>query len=160
METDAGVRVRNLRLQNGNFLVYKIPMDDFTKGVVPLALPDQYKKRAIKNVVAIKGFVLRSSEPYNVVRAKQYWVWDEKAGQQMPRYKLKTLPKVKAEVKPGDCVLYNSYNVAHIKVSGLVEPLVVIREIDMLAVWSPKDNDAVELSDHAINSKFQENNDV
>jgi len=155
LETDGGVKVRDYRLQNGHFLVYKIPMGDFTKGVVPIKLPDQFKKRAVKNVVAIKGFVLRSSEPYCPVRAKTYWVWDEKAGQEMPRHKLKTLPRTDAEVQPGDCILYNSYNIAQIKAQGLLEPLVIIREIDMLATWSPGDDDSVDLADHALDSLFQ-----
>lgn len=159
LETEDGGKLRDFRLQNGHFIIYKIPMDDFTKGAVPILLPDQYKKRAIKNVIAIKGFVIRASEPYGTVRAKQYWVWDEKAGQEMPRYKIKTLPRAEPEVKAGDCVLYNSYNIAHLSVKGLLDPLVIIREIDMLTVWDPADNDAIELGDHAIKSLFQTKQD-
>jgi hypothetical protein len=155
LEADGGVKVRDYRLQNGHYLVFKIPMADLTSGVVPLVLPDIYKKRAVKNVVAIKGFVLRSSEPYCPVRAKTYWEWDEKAGQQMPKHKLKTFPQTEAEVRPGDCVLYSSYNIAHIAVNGLLDPLVIIREIDMLTVWDPKDDDSIQLSDHALDSLFQ-----
>lgn len=157
LETDAGVPVRDFRLQNGHLLIYKIPMDEFTAGVVPLKLPDKYRTRAIRNVVAIKGFVVRSSEPYCPQRAKTSWVWDKKAGQSMPKHTLITFPRVEAEVQAGDCVMYNSYNIAHIRVTGLVEPLVIIREIDMFAVWDPKYNKEVELSDHALNSRFQEN---
>lgn len=155
LEADGGVKVRDFRLLGGHYLVYKIPMNDTTDGVVPIALPDQFKKRAIKNVVAIKGFVLRSSEPYQPVRAKKTWAWNEAAGQEMPVYTPRYLPRTEAEVKPGTCVLYNSYNVAFVGVKGLLEPLVVIREVDMLAVWDPTDNDAVALSDHALNSLHQ-----
>jgi len=134
-------------------------MGDYTKGAVPILLPDQYKKRAIKNVIAIKGFVLRATAPYGTIRAKQYWVWDEKAGQEMPRYKTKTLPKANPEVKAGDCVLYNSYNIAHVFVQGLPDPLVIIREIDMFTVWDPKDDATIELGDHSIKSLFQTKED-
>jgi hypothetical protein len=152
LEDNDGIPLRNYRLQGGHFLIYKIPMKDTTDGVVPIKLPDQYRKRAIKNVVAIKGFVIRSSEPYQPVRAKTTWAWNEKAGQQMPVHKPVWYPRTEAEVKPGQCVLYNSYNIAHVNVPGLVEPLVVIREVDMLAVWNPQYDESVSLSDHALNS--------
>jgi hypothetical protein len=155
LETDGGVKVRNYRLLGGHYLVHKIEMNDTTDGVVPIVLPDQFKNRAIKNVVAIKGFVLRSSAPYQQVRAKKSFAWNEAAGQEMPVYTPHFLPVTEAEVTPGQCLLYNSYNVAFVSAQGLLEPLVVIREVDILAVWDPEDNDAVSLSDHALNSIHQ-----
>lgn len=148
LQTEFGVPVRNLRLKGGHYLVYKVPMADNPFFV----LPDVYKSRAVKNIVAIKGFVLRSSEPFHPKKAKRYWEWDMKQDPpvEMPKYKTVTLPETEASVQPGDCVLYNSYNIAKVAVEGHTEPLVIIRDVDLLATWRPEVDSRVALSDHAI----------
>lgn len=153
LETDTNIKIRDIKMRGGHFLVYKIPMpeNDF------IALPDVYKARAIRNVVAIKGLVLRHSAPFRPKRAKQYWEWDTSGDypREVPKYKVVDLPETESPVKAGDVILYNSYNIAKVEVSGLLEPLVIIREVDILASWELEYDDRVQLGDHALQHLFQ-----
>jgi hypothetical protein len=147
LETSRGDLVRNIRLREGHYLVYKIPMADNPF----IALPDQYKAKAVKNIVSIKGFVIVASEPWRRKTAKQYWVWDKDQEMEMPKYKTITSPTaVPSEVVAGKCVLYNSYNIAKIVVPALDDELVIIRECDMMAIWDPKEDKSVTLGNHTM----------
>lgn len=149
LKTASGIPVGKLRLLNGNHLVWKIPMPEKI-GKCGLRMPDQYRARAVGNLCAIKGFIVRASEPWTRKKVKRTWVWDEKAGQEMPRYKAVDAAHGPSDVKAGDCVLYNSYNMGQIEVVGLPTYLVVVREIDMEASWTPDRDTQVELGDWAM----------
>jgi hypothetical protein len=156
LETEHGVPVRNYRPLGGHYIVYKVPMKE---GSI-IALPEAFKARAVKNIVAIKGLVLCATERFRPKKAIRYWEWDMKQDPptEMPKYKVVDLPEVGATVNPGDHILYNSFNVAHVNVIGLSEPLVVIRDCDLLAAWDADYDDQVELSDHALTHLIQKAN--
>lgn len=151
LKTASGLPLNKLKMRGGHYLVFKCPMAENPY----LQLPDSFKSRAIKNIVAIKGFVVIASQPWHPVVAKRYWEWDKTSGMEMPRYKTVTMDVAKdAEVKAGQCILYNSYNIGKVKVNGLIEELVIIREIDMMASWSPKVNDTIDLPDRSYTHNF------
>jgi len=152
MTTTTGFPVRNIRMQGGHFLVYKIPMGDSPN----LLLPDMYKKKAIKNIVSIKGFVIRATEPFCPKKAKQYWVWDKDQEMEVPKYRTISLPRRESEVEAGVCILYSSYNVGKVTVQDMYEPLVIIREVDILASWAPEEDSKITLGDHTMDQKAYE----
>jgi len=149
LTSSTGYSIRTMRLREGHYLVYKIPMADSPF----IALPGSYKAKAVRNIVSIKGFIIKASAPWRPKVAKRYWKWDRDQEMDMPAYKTVTMPCLKEpEGKPGECLLYNSYNIARIEV-GLDEPLVVIRECDMMATWDPKDDASVTLGDHTMSQQ-------
>lgn len=149
LESSTGFKIRNMLLREGHYLVWKIPMADNPF----ISLPDQYRAKAVRNIVSIKGFVVKASMPWRPKVAKRYWEWDKDQEMDMPKYKTVTQPCLKEpEVQAGECILYNSYNIARIEV-GLEEPLVVIRECDIIAAWDPKDDHRVSLGDHTMDQQ-------
>jgi hypothetical protein len=149
LQTSRGDRVRDMQFREGHYLVYKIPMEDNPF----IALPESFKVKAVRNIVSIRGFVILASSPWRPKKAKRYWEWDRDQEMDMPKYKTITVPMLKEpEAKPGECVLYNSYNIARIEV-GLDEPLVVIRECDMVASWKPSYDKQVSLGEHTMSQQ-------
>jgi hypothetical protein len=134
LTADQGWKVGDYLPINGHHLVYKIPVDQETgKGIV---LPEQYRRKATKNVVMIRGFVLRASAPWNRKHSKKRMIWDN----QTESWKADWDVWDAAEPRPSDFedgvgILYNSYNVGKVKVRGLPEPLVVVRDIDVEAIF-------------------------
>lgn len=130
METEFGWKLRDVTTFNGHHLVYKVPTQE--TGLV--ILPDLYKKKSVKNIVMIRGFVICSSGPFNRKSAKRTYVWDRKAEQNKLKWVVREANNpFPSEVQPGDGILYMSYNVGKVKVVGMSEPLVMVREIDIVA---------------------------
>jgi hypothetical protein len=142
-----GAKVRSIKLLNGHALVWKIPMPE---KVGPLHMPDQYRKRAVGNLCSIKGLILKVSEPWTRKKVKTTWAFDIKAGQDMPTHKVSDDVHGPSSIRAGDCMLFNSYNMGHIVVKEMDDYLVLVREIDMEAVWTPDYDDQVELSTWAM----------
>ena len=149
LETSKGQYVRDLRLLGGTHLVWKIPVRD---GVIKT--PDSYKARSVGNLCAIKGFVIKVSEPWRPKQAvKTGYKWSPDHEMDLPQYKIKTMPEQVSPLTPGDCILYNSYNLGKLEVAGLPEGLVFVRDIDIEAYWAPSYDRHVELGDHAMTAR-------
>lgn len=144
-----GSKVGSVRMLNGHLLVWKIPMPECI-GKCGLKMPDQYRARAVGNLCAIKGFVVASSAPWTRKKVKTTWAFDQKAGQEMPTHKVSDAARAPSEIAAGDCIVFNSYNVAHVEVEELDTYLVVVREIDVEMSWSPDYDSLVELGDWAM----------
>jgi hypothetical protein len=130
METEYGWKLRDVELFYGHHLVYKIPTQETGKVI----LPDIYKKKSVKNIVMIRGFVIRTSNPFNRKIARKDYIWDRKAGQLALKWVVREANNpIPSDVRPGDGILYMSYNVGKVKVVGMSEPLVMVREIDVVA---------------------------
>ncbi len=163
-QTDYGCMVKDLELQNGHYLVWKIPMAEQSKGEhgAPIDLPDNYRRRQVGNLVAIMGFVIASSAPFRTKHAKKYWKVvseaeasrDQLPGLERPRYKVRSGIMAEPQVQPGSAIVYNSYNLGFIEIVGLQEPLTLIREIDVLARFSVDRVPAYELGDFALTRNY------
>lgn len=160
LETEFGYPVRDLELRNGMYLVWKVPMSEQSKGRQgkPIFLAAQYRRRAVGNLVAIIGYVIRVSAPWLGSRSKKHWVnlpehvaeRDGLPGTMRPRYKTKTCGEFQPQLKPGRAILYNSYNVGQIFVPALNENLVVVREIDVMAHFAAESIASYELGEFAL----------
>lgn len=154
MTSTTGYKLRDMRLREGHFLVYKIPMAESDH----IALPGSFTAKAVQNIVSIKGFVVGASEPWRRKTAKQYWEWDKKQEMELPKYKTITADvATESEIKPGVCILYGSYNVAKVKLRETYTELVIVRECDIMAWWKPEYDDRVSLGDHTMSqSTFEQ----
>jgi hypothetical protein len=142
LETEKGWRIRDLELLNGHHLVYKLPIEDKDQ----VLLPDEFKKKSIKNVTMIRGLVLRVSAPFARKRTKKYWVWDSKKEDMVHKWRLHEGIKLfPPDIQEGHGILYASYNVGKIKANGITEPLVIIRDIDVLATFPISESKRVDL---------------
>jgi hypothetical protein len=144
-----GAKVGSVKLLNGHAVLWKIPMPERT-GSAGLLMPDQYRKRAVGNLCAIKGLLLKVSEPWTRKKVKTTWAFDIKAGQDMPTHTVLDDAHGPSSIQAGMCCLFNSYNVGHVIVKEMDDYLVIVREIDMEAIWSPDVDDDVELSSWAM----------
>lgn len=145
LRTNTGVPVKNIEMMNGHYLIYKIPVE----GRI-LDLPDEFKSKSIKNVLMVRGLVIKSSSPFRRKRAKPYFVWDNEKKDWVVKYKtLEGSESFPSAVPEGKCVLYNSYNVGRIKVNCVNEPLVVVRDIDIDAWFEPSKIGMIDLTSKA-----------
>lgn len=148
MLTSTGYRVGDLRMMNGNHLVQKLRMDnelEFSSGKKML-LPDVHTRKSIGNLVAIKGLVIVPSIPWRPKVLKTKYEYSEIHGTPIPKSKVvNTGALVSTSLQSGDGIVYNSYNIGKIEVVGLDEPLVIIREIDMMSQFLLSDADEIEL---------------
>jgi hypothetical protein len=163
-QTDYGCMVKDLELQNGHYLVWKIPMAAQSKGEEgkPIDLPDNFRRRQIGNLVAILGFVVASPSPFRAKHAKRYWkvvseeeaALDQLPGLERPRYKVRNGIMASPQVQPGEAIVYNSYNLGFIEAYGLHEPLAIIREVDVLARFPASRVEDYELGDFALTRSY------
>lgn len=155
LETVHG-KVRNFRLLNNHFLVYKIPMGSTSSGRegAAILLPNSFTRKATKNLVVIKAFVLRSTAPFIVKSSRRVWKRDVQTGEEKLTYKVTSgTARIPTDVLPGDCIIYNGYNVGKVECRDLPEPLTIVRGIDIDAVYPPGLDDTVEVGDHAMGQK-------
>ena len=150
LETEAGWKVRDFLPLNGHHLVYKIPLSE-TVADSPIILPKAVQKKAVKNLTMIRGFVIRASAPWGRKRPVKRVVWDNETGSWSVKWDLRESSQCfPSDLPSGACVLYNSYNVGQVKVRGLEDPLVVVREIDVDAVFQPEEIERVCLGSRAM----------
>ena len=173
LETDFGCQVRDLRMKNNHYLLWKIPMEAMSDGSHgdQIHLPDIHRRRKIGNLVTILGFVILKTGTYfpkftkhDIERENQEMqiaVWEaevaekrgEKAQQYTPRPHFKVKMgnnRVPGDIEPGDAVVYNSYNIGQIEACGLREPLCIVRGIDVESVFPAEGASQVELGDFAM----------
>ena len=173
LETELNCTVEDLQMKSNHYLVWKIPMEAMSEGAFgrQIYLPDIHRRRKIGNLVTILGFVIRKTAPYYPKFAKRDVEREnqemriaaaeaevaEKRGEKPQQYTPRPHFKVKVgevrvpgNIEPGDAVVYNSYNIGQIQVSGLREPLCIVRGIDIEAVFPPANAARVELGDFAM----------
>ena len=152
MMTEFGVPVKQVRLLNGNNLVYKIPSAD-TLGM--FKLPDTYVRKSVRNLIAIKGLVVKVTEPYVPKVAKIVYVFNAAYNEPIPRSIVKDCKRpIDAVLTPGEFIVYNSYNVGTVSVVGLPEPLVIVRDIDLFVAYPPEVDSTVELGDGIFRTQY------
>lgn len=160
-ETEIGQAVRDLELVNGTYLVYKIPMPEESKGDHghKIVLAPGYRRRAVGNRIVIRGFVVKSSNPFHEIRARKKWVNLPQEVAELDGLpgtaRIKYIPRVntnlsRAQVEPGRGILYNSYNLCHIDLPEINDELVVVREIDVFAHFPIESVERYELGDFAL----------
>jgi co-chaperonin GroES (HSP10) len=83
-----------------------------------------------------------------VFKSEHYWhaAYEQTVTKQVPKGKCHK--EVLSGLKPGDIVMYNSYNVGKIRVHGLPDDMMIIRDIDILAT-GPASAD-IELGEFAM----------
>lgn len=154
MRTSTGHLVGDLVFREGHFLMYKIPL---AKVRGSIALPDQYTAKATRNIVSIKAFIIAASVPWCRKTAKKRWEWDENSEIEMPKYDtIRAETEHPSDLKAGDCVIYNSFNIAKIEVGEIYDELCVVRECDILAAWDVEHDDQIELGDHTMAQRVYE----
>lgn len=148
-ETSLGVPLSRLRMQSGHFLVCKVPEDRWTAGRdgASIALPEVHRTKSVRNLVSIRGVVVRASEPWTPTQARYVQARDAR-GQPVKRSVVEHLPVAHSTIKPGDFIVYESYNCGQIAVDGAPNTLVIVREIDILCTFPSSDN--VTLADRAM----------
>jgi hypothetical protein len=152
MKTEFGVPVKKIRLLNGHNLVYKIPRADTTGS---LKLPDTYVRKSVRNLIAIKGLVIKVTEPYRPKVSKIIYVYNSAYNEQLPRSIVKDCKKpIEAVLTPGEFIVYNSYNVGMVAVEGLPEPLVIVRDIDLFVAYQAAVDGTVELGDAIYQTQY------
>ena len=154
LKTEQGWSLGNFCSINGHHLVYKIPVADTTE--LGIALPEYYRKKATKNVVMIRGFVICASLPWHRKYTHKRMVWDIKTESWKTVWRVwdSAIPQP-SDFGSGIGVLYNSYNVGKVKVPGLPEPLVVVRDIDVEATFSIDSTSRIHLGAKCMD-KFQD----
>lgn len=162
LETESGIPVRDIRLQGGHHLSYKIMDPEASAGLhgMPIIMPKQYRRRSVGNLAAIRAFMIATSCPFRRKHARRELYWDfedtysDERGNPIPkqkaRWKVREGAMKAPRVRPGECIIYNSYNLAKIACIGLAEPLVIIRDLDIDVIF-PKDL-SVGLGEHALRS--------
>lgn len=159
-DTEYGCKVKDLQPKNGTYLIWKIPMSEESSGKqgAKIYLAPQFRRRQVRNLVSILGFVVSVSEPFRMLHSRKKWVSlpeaeaakDGLPGTIRPRYTVRHGVVTNPQVKAGDCVVYSSYNLGRVNVIGLDEPLVVVREIDVLARFPVEKIEDYELADFAL----------
>lgn len=160
-ESELGHKIRDYELLGGTYLVYKIPMEEESKGKhgKKIHLAPGFRRRAVGNRIVIRGLVIRSSLPFNRITAKKRWVnlrpevaeMDGLPGTARLKYKAQINAKLsRPQVEPGQGILYNSYNLCHIDLPDVDGELVIVREIDVFAAFPIESVDRYELGDFAL----------
>jgi hypothetical protein len=150
LETEMGWKVSDFQPINGHHLVYKIPLGETFAGS-RIILPKGVQRKATGNVTMIRGFVLKTSGPWHRKRPIKRIVWDNKAESFKVDWKiLEAREPLETDIPAGCCALYSSYNMGKIRVRGLDEPLVVVREIDIDAIFAPVAIERVALGNKAM----------
>jgi len=146
-ETEHGWKVKDFSPIQGHHLVMKIPDKERI-----VALPEKYLTRTIRNIVYIRGLVLRSTGPFTRKYSRKLWKWNPKKEDFEVKWRV-TEAKIPSpsEISPGDGIVYNSYNVGKVRVKGVREPLVIVRELDIWAKFPYKDVYRIDLTEQAIN---------
>lgn len=159
LTTETGCKVSDIQPLNGHFLIYKIMLPKKSDGGI--TLPYHYRRRSIKNVSMILGFVLKSSQPWRRKFNRKTMVWDHRTESWKANWKVwdgkESYP---SDIPEGVGVFYNSYNVGKLKVQGLDEPLVHIRHIDILATFPIENWSDVQVGGKAMerfNDKYAVN---
>ncbi len=149
LNTDLGWKIRDFEPINGHHLVYKIPIPERTSGNI--ILPPGVRKKAVRNVTMIRGFVLRASAPWRRKRSIKRIVWDQEGDCWKVDWKiLEGAKALDSDISAGSGVLYTSYNMGKVFTPALPEPLVVIREIDIDAAFAPGEISRVNLGQKAM----------
>jgi co-chaperonin GroES (HSP10) len=153
LKTVSGYPVRKLRMRGGHNLLMKLRIPGSTdKG---LLLPDRFTRRSIENVVSTKGLVVIASEPFRPKLLKTKYKWNNALSCPTPHSETRDAQfMVESSVQAGDHVLYTSYNIGKVEVVGLDEPLVIVREIDIIASFAADYDSHVELGDHTMNTTY------
>jgi len=148
LETDYGWKIKDADLMGGHHIVYKIPMDDHSV----IALPESFKRKATANICLIRGLIIKTSRPFRRVRATKTFQWSNKDEQMVVKWvTVEGTKHVPTDIRAGSGILYSSYNVGRIPVKGLSEPLVVVRDVDIMAAFDMADAKSVVLPDKALN---------
>jgi hypothetical protein len=126
---DFRCRVGDISMRNGHYLVLKVETPALTDGAHgdPIHLPGTHTVKSTRSMVCIRGLVLRSGTPY----LKRGLRWTENPVTKRPRSEVCDLGIVEPQVQAGEGIIYQSYNAGKIRVNGLTQPLVIVREIDV-----------------------------
>jgi hypothetical protein len=150
LDTELGWKVGDFQPINGHHLVYKIPLGETFAGS-RIILPPEVQRKATRNVTMIRGFVLKTSGPWHRKRPLKRIVWDNEGDCWKVDWTiLEAKDPLETDIPLGCCALYTSYNMGRIKVRGLGDPLVVVREIDIDAIFDPKEIERVALGAKAM----------
>lgn len=148
LEMENGWKVRDCFPIQGHHLVYKVPVEKI--GIIHLS--EGLAKKSIRNIMMIRGLVIKASPPFRRVYSKKSVIWDnEKSDWAVKWPKQYGRGEYPSDVKDGDAIMYMSYNVSKIRVHGLREPLVVIRDLDVVSTFDIEDIDRVGLHQRAYN---------
>jgi len=159
LETEYGRPISSFHMRNGHYLVLKVEIETMTDGThgEPIALAGTTKRKSVGNLHAVRGLVLRATSRFVVKRARKKYRWKWKwAGKMQPRLNREgywvpyNVVEKDAEVQVGEGVVYNSYNVGKISVEGLRDPLVIVREMDIVASFDREYMANVDLTDLAL----------
>jgi hypothetical protein len=147
-----------IRMQNGNHLVMKVVAPPMTSGSngVAIALTQQTRKTSVGNLSMIRGLVVKGSESYRRRRSKKYFIdeYDPIDNIFKPKLKWRVTrgnDRFPAGIQTGDAIIYNSYNLGRLRVDGLVSPLVIVREMDILATFPRELMDQITVGDNIAN---------
>lgn len=147
-ETDLGCIVRKIQLRNGHYLIKK---ESIPEKVSLLSMPEIVLRKSVTNLVVIKGRIIIASAPYQPWVQQSVYEWNEAVGQQLRREKpIRCAEVVDPPLRSGDGVMYQSYNVGKVRVEGLDEELVIVRDIDILCSFDWKHQRKVQVSDFAL----------
>jgi len=159
LQTEYGRPVSAFRMTNGNNLVMKVEIEAMTDGThgESIALAGTTMRKSVGNLHAVRGLVLRNSAPFVVksARKKHRWKWGW-AGKMHVREKREHywVPYRIAVTEPAlhenEGIVYTSYNVGKIAVEGLRDPLVIVREMDVVAAFDREYMADVDLTDLAM----------
>lgn len=147
--------VGSYTMLGGHHLVLKIEQESRSSAEgddrAPIVLTGRTRRASIGNLSTILGLVLRSSRPYVSKHAHKRLVkeYDPAEGMTRPKVKwdIRNGSRVDSDVREGDVIVYNSYNVGQVAVAGLIQPLVIVRELDVMAVLPREELSQVELVD-------------
>jgi co-chaperonin GroES (HSP10) len=99
----------------------------------------------------IKGLVVSASEPWQPKHKKRRYIGlDTKSGSYQYQYDFVSGPFFAGDISVGDGIIYNSYNVGKVKLIDCDEELVIVRSIDIEAVFPMESVDTVQVGDHAM----------
>jgi hypothetical protein len=147
--TDLDCKVKDIKLVNDHYLVYKIKAENKSsgKGGTKILMPDIFVEKSIRNLSIIKGLVVKASDPFRsrIVR-KRLVGFDVVTGNWTPKAIVKVGTVQQPVVAQGDGILYNSYCVGKVAVEGYEEPLVIVRGIDIEASFPMEVSDSISLS--------------
>ncbi len=165
MVTHHGDTVRSTSMRNGHYLVQKYCKDNRTSG--GLYLPDIHVKRTISNLHAIIGRIIIPSAPWKYHHQFPFSKkspYEGQSGEHIDeiQHRWKNKQKYRKENSEKICdpkdlaqdshMVYNSYNVARILVEGLIEPLVVVRYVDIELLIPKGELSKVTLGDASMRS--------
>lgn len=159
LETDLGCTVDQLRFVGGHMLVRKLRVPDTSSGEFGrrIHLPGVFVRRSVKNLTLIKAEIIRESEPWlSRHTGKRVVGLDTKTGRWVYKYPTKPGVIVPPVARIGEGILYNGYNVGAVRVYGLEEPLVIVRAIDIEAVFPMACVHEIQIGDFALSRRAED----